>query len=159
MDELAYAEDGFWGKWKQWYRKSRLKSWSQRIISCFDMSASQPGDSDSSATEDSDDWSYEAPSKEETVRECTNQVEEACYGRKFIVVSSGKMDLAPFRAEVGDLLVYFPGGSLPLVVRPKIDDDNEEAVYSLIGDCYVAKFDASKIMGDPKIALKKFILA
>ncbi len=158
-EELKYAEDGFWGEWKHCFRKSRLKRWLQSVVSCSKISSSQSSDSDSSATEDSDDWSYEAPPMEETVRECTNQVEEACYGRKFIVTSNGKMGLAPFRAEVGDLLVYFPGSSLPFVVRPKMDVDREELVYSLIGDSYEPKFDASKIMGDPEIAQEKFILA
>ena len=66
----------------------------------------------------------------------TSSMKKCCYGRSFFTTNNGSMVLANPRAAAGDIIVYFPGGLYPFILRPDGDDE-----YSLIGDCFLYDFD------------------
>ncbi|KAH6512285.1 hypothetical protein HBI81_231520 [Parastagonospora nodorum] len=74
-------------------------------------------------------------------------------GRKFCITSGGYIGWVPFASAPGDMVVIMPGGKIPYILRPFIDDGAEEAVatwdagwpenptvvphYTFIGDAYI----------------------
>jgi hypothetical protein len=49
---------------------------------------------------------------------------KVCVGRNFIITAKGYIGWAPELAEVGDLIVLMPGGSVPYVLRPVQSDQD-----------------------------------
>lgn len=81
---------------------------------------------------------------EPTVRvtACSNsQVAEAYYigvalrtsQRRAFCTGKGALGIGPPVAEHGDVIAVFPGGRVPLVLRPTADK------YTLVGECYVSE--------------------
>ncbi|KAK3367680.1 heterokaryon incompatibility protein-domain-containing protein [Podospora didyma] len=57
-----------------------------------------------------------------------------CRGRRFALMASGLMGLAPPRTKVGDVLCVMPGFEMPLLLRRCQNNQNE---YEFVGVCYV----------------------
>lgn len=65
----------------------------------------------------------------------TERVKESCYGRSLCSTLDNELGLAPPRAMTGDLVVYFPGGRRPFIIREICGLAGLEQRYELIGDC------------------------
>jgi hypothetical protein len=62
--------------------------------------------------------------------------EDLVFGRLFFVSENGFMGLVPEAAKAGDHICVFLSGATPVVLRPKLTEDND-VVFGFVGECYV----------------------
>lgn len=62
-----------------------------------------------------------------------------CKNRRLFVTSQGHFGLAPKAARPGDVISLLIGSSVPLVLRPIVDDTHRpsDRNFSLLGECYI----------------------
>jgi hypothetical protein len=78
---------------------------------------------------------------------------ECCYGRRFFTTTGGSMGLCNARTKAGILIVFLSGGTYPFTLRPR--DDN---TFSMIGECYLYRFDEYGFTIEEVENFKEFIL-
>lgn len=80
------------------------------------------------------DWTTFRPADKpvDVLLQCTQWVKTLCYGRSLYTTRDGRIGLAPPRARAGDVIIYFPGGSTPFVVRQL---ERCSGRFELVGDC------------------------
>jgi len=61
------------------------------------------------------------------------RIERACSNRRLLVTKRGYVGLAPWNAEVGDVVAVLHGGDTPFLLRP----GSEPGVYSFVGEAFV----------------------
>lgn len=66
----------------------------------------------------------------------------SCRGRRFLVLDTGYIGLAPLEAESGDHVFIIPGVSVPFVLR------EENGGLRLVGECYVQNVMDGEVMAD-----------
>lgn len=71
------------------------------------------------------------------VKPFTDACVSRCHGRSFILTEKGYMGLAPFKTEIGDVVVVLQGSYVPSVLRRKKDNDKDGPSWELVGETYV----------------------
>ncbi|KAM0355594.1 hypothetical protein ACHAP4_007576 [Fusarium culmorum] len=71
------------------------------------------------------------------IREFSDKMMAASYGRCLFTTEDGSMGLASSRVKAGDRIVYFPGSSDPFVLRKREDGKG----WTLVGECYLYGFE------------------
>ncbi|CAF3617131.1 unnamed protein product [Fusarium graminearum] len=71
------------------------------------------------------------------IREFSDKMMAASYGRCLFTTEDGSMGLASPRVKAGDRIVYFPGSSDPFVLRKSEDGKG----WTLVGECYLYGFE------------------
>jgi len=97
----------------------------------------------------------ERPSNPEHARQIAYMATQWLSGRRFFISSTGKMGLAPYRAEIGDLICVLFGSCNPVILRP------EEGYYAVVGDAYVYGLmhgEAMEDLSDGKYNVEEFVL-
>ena len=62
------------------------------------------------------------------------RIERACSNRRLLVTKRGYIGLAPWNAQVGDVVAVLHGGDTPFLLRPA---GAEPGVYSFVGEVFV----------------------
>jgi hypothetical protein len=62
--------------------------------------------------------------------------EDLVFGRLFFISTNGFMGLVPEAAKAGDHICVFLSGATPVVLRPKMDE-NDNLIFGFVGECYV----------------------
>ena len=62
------------------------------------------------------------------------RIERACSNRQLLVTKRGHIGLAPWNAQVGDVVAVLHGGDTPFLLRPAC---SEPGVYSFVGEAFV----------------------
>jgi hypothetical protein len=67
------------------------------------------------------------------------RVARACAGRRFFVTNKGSMGLGPDGVREGDVIVFFPTGKFPMVLRPLGGEGGYggERRYRYLGECFL----------------------
>ena len=76
---------------------------------------------------------------EEVWEESLSYVVFTLVGRVFFITRKGYLGIGPGTMRVGDEVCVLVGGTVPFVLRPmaQIDDDASSQEYQLLGECYV----------------------
>ncbi|KIL95627.1 hypothetical protein FAVG1_00364 [Fusarium avenaceum] len=88
------------------------------------------------------------------LREFSERVAFASYGRCLFTTDGGSMGLASPRAQVGDQIVYFPGAHEPFVLRRR---ENGEG-WTLVKDCYLYGLDLDELFHNSEHLVEDFLL-
>lgn len=81
---------------------------------------------------------------------CVRRIHSVCAHRRLLVTKRGYLGLAPWNADVGDVVAVLHGGDTPFLLRP----GNEPGVYTFVGECFV-----HGIMGGEALAWENAIAA
>ncbi|KAM0231933.1 hypothetical protein ACHAPO_008232 [Fusarium lateritium] len=92
--------------------------------------------------DDPDDEEYEGLGYH--IREFSDEMVAASYGRCLFTTENGSMGLASSRVKAGDRIVYFPGASEPFALRKREDGKG----WTLVGDCYLYGLDIDELFYD-----------
>ncbi|KAK0716043.1 hypothetical protein B0H67DRAFT_582287 [Lasiosphaeris hirsuta] len=71
------------------------------------------------------------------------RIQAACAHRRLLVTRRGWMGLAPWNAEVGDVVVVLYGGKTPYVLRPR----KLPGEYEFVGECFVQGIMGGEALG------------
>ncbi|KAM0245839.1 hypothetical protein ACHAP5_005159 [Fusarium lateritium] len=88
------------------------------------------------------------------LRELSERMVFASYGRCLFTTEGGSMGLASPRARVGDRIVYFPGADEPSVLRRR---ENGEG-WSLVNDCYLYGLDLDELFHNAEHLVEDFVI-
>ncbi|KAH8671507.1 heterokaryon incompatibility protein-domain-containing protein [Xylariales sp. PMI_506] len=66
-----------------------------------------------------------------------NSLASACRNRRFFMGDNGYVGLAPRGMRAGDWGVVLCGGSVPFILRPLSDLDDEDPRYHILGEAYI----------------------
>jgi hypothetical protein len=86
------------------------------------------------------------------------RVVELAQGRRFITTDKGYIGMAVSNARHGDLIVIAFGSSVPLILRPAIQDNT----YIFVGESYihgVMDGEAIDMLEEGKFSVENFILS
>lgn len=93
---------------------------------------------------DRDAWSASNADKPaDVLLQCTQWAKASCYGRSLYTTRKGRIGLGPPRARAGDVVVFFPGGARPFVVR---ELEGFKGRFELVGDCTLSDVGWHKLV-------------
>jgi hypothetical protein len=93
-------------------------------------------------TNENDIGSMDAPLSKLEIQNIMNIIQTNIMSRRLMGTTSGRMGVAPWTAQQGDVICVLPGCSVPLVIRP----EGNGARYRFIGECYVHRIVEGEIL-------------
>ena len=89
------------------------------------------------------------PSEEalEDARMDDSNIHETCSGRRFITTRKSRIGIGPRSARPGDLICIFQNCKLPLILRPRENDDS----FELVGEAYLYGIMRGELFEDPDL--------
>ncbi|KAF4957350.1 hypothetical protein FSARC_11349 [Fusarium sarcochroum] len=88
------------------------------------------------------------------LKEYSEQVEYASYGRCLFTTEGGSMGLATTRARAGDCIVYFPGVTEPFALRRR----KEGSGWTMVNDCYLYDLDLDELFYNEEHLVEDFVI-
>ncbi|SPJ72252.1 related to heterokaryon incompatibility protein het-6 [Fusarium torulosum] len=88
------------------------------------------------------------------LREFSERMAFASYGRCLFTTDGGSMGLASPLARAGDRIVYFPGAGEPFVLRRR---ENGEG-WTLVNDCYLYGLDLDELFHNSEHLAEDFVI-
>ncbi|KAM0347360.1 hypothetical protein ACHAPU_004880 [Fusarium lateritium] len=112
----------------------------------LDQGTSKQEDSDSDG-DDTEGIGYD-------LREFSEKMAFASYGRCLFTTEAGSMGLASPRARAGDKIVYFPGADEAFVLRRRDDAEG----WKLVNDCHLYGLDLDKLFENSEHLVEDFVI-
>jgi len=79
------------------------------------------------------------------------RIYDVCAHRRLLVTKQGYIGLAPWNANIGDVVAVLYGGETPFLLRPR---RSEPGVYRFVGECFVQGLMGGEAMSEETAAAK-----
>lgn len=83
-----------------------------------------------------------------------DEVDMACYGRRFFITEGGSMGLAGPDACAGDRVAFIPGGDRPFVLRQRKNGHG----WTMEKDCYLYGLNPYELFEEESILVDEFVI-